>query len=249
MEMQVNPASSQHAVEAASFDRTVAEAAGRLSDGIHIWRFDLRGVIECDPGICSITEAQRARSFASRSDGTRYLRFRTLIRRVLAAYSGIPACDIKLIAAEDRAPQILNCALRFNISHSDMQLAVAVRSAGMVGIDIQQVRPTQDLALARSVFAPSEWRFLVGLPQREREQEFFRLWVCREAVLKAVGTGFRSYDLELRRSIEGQYMVSSQPRGWGKIGISEFAGPESLVGAVAWSVRTGSIDISYYIVN
>ena len=56
-------------------------------------------------------------------------------------------------------------------------------------------------AIARRFFAPGEQRRLFALGEAERYREFFRLWTCKEAFLKATGEGLsrslRSYEIEL----------------------------------------------------
>jgi 4'-phosphopantetheinyl transferase len=88
-------------------------------------------------------------------------------------------------------------ALRFSVAHSGGAMVVALARGVEVGIDIERRRalPIDPVALARAAFAPSELRRLAGLSPAEREECWLRLWVRREAVLKALGVGLRSPDL------------------------------------------------------
>lgn len=82
-------------------------------------------------------------------------------------------------------------ALRFNVSHSGEFLVVALALGHEVGIDIEEMR--QDLSyepMARRFFSPREREELFGLPQEEQLQAFYRCWTCKEAYLKATGSGF-----------------------------------------------------------
>ncbi|MCW8127256.1 4'-phosphopantetheinyl transferase family protein [Microbulbifer halophilus] len=76
----------------------------------------------------------------------------------------------------------------FNLSHSGPCLAVALADFP-VGVDIERQREMKDVeVLAREVFHPGEREWLVAQPCFLTA--FFRLWTVKEAILKAVGTGF-----------------------------------------------------------
>lgn len=76
----------------------------------------------------------------------------------------------------------------FNLSHSGSAVALAV-AAAEVGVDIERCRSMPHLeGLARLMFHPDEQRWLWA--GSAVEMRFFRLWTCKEALLKAAGTGF-----------------------------------------------------------
>ncbi|WP_433889029.1 4'-phosphopantetheinyl transferase family protein [Streptomyces sp. CA-111067] len=68
--------------------------------------------------------------------------------------------------------------------------AAAASVSGPVGIDVEPMRPVQDVdELAETVFAAVERHALAQLEGVERHRMFLRLWTRKEAVLKALGTG------------------------------------------------------------
>jgi len=239
----------EHLVGAHSFRQVVDAAATCLPGNLHLWQFDLDRHADLGLGGGSYAELRRASCIAAEFDRRRFLTSRALLREVLGAYSGIPSRQIEFLTADRRKPVVSGSTLSFNLSHSQTRLAIAIGSSGLLGVDIEHVRRTQDLVLARSTFDPSEVRFLESLSDRERQLEFFRHWVCREAVLKAVGVGFQGKGLALRRNSLGKYHVRVKPSGWGDIALAEFADENVLRGAICWSPPVAVQCIHHFLVN
>lgn len=85
-------------------------------------------------------------------------------------------------------PYVVDGSLHFNVSHSGDYALIAVSPEAPVGADIQQHRDrTRWQALAERFFAPEEAASLQSL------DDFYRLWVTKEAVLKALGTGISGH--------------------------------------------------------
>ena len=79
--------------------------------------------------------------------------------------------------------------LQFSLAHSGSfgLLAVAGRS---LGVDVERVDAAIDTQrLAARFFADGEIEYLQGLPSEERVSACFRLWVLKEAYVKAIGEG------------------------------------------------------------
>lgn len=73
----------------------------------------------------------------------------------------------------------------FSISHSGNYVAVMV---GEGGIDIQQVKNVSDGVIKRTL-SNAETEFLSSA--EDKTDAFFKIWTLKEAVAKAVGTGFK----------------------------------------------------------
>ena len=73
--------------------------------------------------------------------------------------------------------------IRFNISHCDEGIAVAV-SSGEVGIDIQGITEAKDGVMNR-VFLESERKFV--MTAADRNSEFTRIWSLKESAVKRRG--------------------------------------------------------------
>ncbi|MGH9607193.1 MAG: 4'-phosphopantetheinyl transferase family protein [Terracidiphilus sp.] len=82
----------------------------------------------------------------------------------------------------------------FNLAHSGdlavFALSHSSRNPFQVGVDVERLRPRPGgMDLARRFFHPDECAHLGSLPGHRREAEFLRIWVRKEACLKAVGAG------------------------------------------------------------
>lgn len=85
-------------------------------------------------------------------------------------------------------PYVVDGSLHFNLSHSGDYALIAVTPHAPVGVDIQQHRQrTRWRAIAERFFAPHEAASL------QNDADFYRLWVIKEAVLKALGTGLHGW--------------------------------------------------------
>jgi 4'-phosphopantetheinyl transferase len=154
-------------------------------------------------------ERQRAASFAVDEWRERWSAARGTLREVLGRALAIPPDAVRFRYATHGKPQLdLDCAplareLRFNISHSG-DLALIALGGVEVGADVERIKPRRTDDIARRFFAVGEQQRLFAFAPPRREVEFFRLWTCKEAFLKATGEGFsrstRSYEIELDAS-------------------------------------------------
>jgi len=75
-----------------------------------------------------------------------------------------------------------------SLTHGDGLAALACGPAnGAIGVDLERHRPRDVLALARFAFSPVELSALAALPETQRTQRFYTLWVIKEALAKALG--------------------------------------------------------------
>ena len=82
-------------------------------------------------------------------------------------------------------------SVNFNVSHSGRYGLIALAPAGRLGVDVEQVVPKRQLdSLIEAVMGPDERKELGEMGERARLRQFFRLWTCKEALVKALGTGF-----------------------------------------------------------
>ena len=82
----------------------------------------------------------------------------------------------------------------FNVSHSGNHGLMAFASNGRIGIDVEQRVLRRDIdRLIEAVFGQNEQADLSSRDARSRRFLFFKLWTIKEALIKALGTGF-SYD-------------------------------------------------------
>jgi 4'-phosphopantetheinyl transferase len=78
----------------------------------------------------------------------------------------------------------------FNMSHSG-GLAVFAFTAGCeVGVDVEHIRPLQDMQrIAERFFCSEEAQELMALPANQRDHGFYLGWTRKEAYIKAIGDG------------------------------------------------------------
>lgn len=83
----------------------------------------------------------------------------------------------------------------FNVSHSAphglIALASQGRPHGRIGIDAEVRRADRDFdGIASSVFGPEERAAVAAAWGEDKIRLFYRLWTLKEALIKALGTGF-----------------------------------------------------------
>lgn len=108
----------------------------------------------------------------------------------LAHWLDCAPAAVPLIRDARGAPQVPGTRLHTSLSHCDDAIAIAVSAAGPVGVDIESSRRAAGmLELAERICHPRELQVLAGLPERAHGPALLRLWVRKEAVLKAAGVG------------------------------------------------------------
>ena len=120
-------------------------------------------------------------------------------------------------------------ALSFSVSHSGSYGLIALAQAGRVGVDVEQIVPKRHLnALIEAVMGPDERRELDAMDDRAKLHQFFRLWTCKEALVKALGTGFST-------DVSGFQVPSNIRRGEA---VGEFRFPH--LPTIAWKLEAVS---------
>jgi 4'-phosphopantetheinyl transferase len=150
-------------------------------------------------------ELARARSFRIPQDRDRFLAGRALLRYVLTQRTGgsIPISSWRFREGSHGKP-ILDAglpALEFNLSHSEMCVAVGVGESHPLGVDLESIAPGDCHEIIPDVLTEQELSHL-QLYDRDRQGiEFARIWTVKEACAKALGLGasidFRGLEVEL----------------------------------------------------
>ena len=112
------------------------------------------------------------------------------LRHILAGYLGVAPADLVFVTSGHGKPSLTPSALRFNLSHSHGIGLCAVTLGREVGVDVEGIRPLDDLEdLAERVFSARERAALHSLAGTERVSGFFTAWARKEAFIKALGEG------------------------------------------------------------
>ena len=168
------------------------------SDEIHLW---LISVSADDPTLHSCfdsltsDETLRARRFLSEPTRRRFIITRAALRRILRGYHDKLPTDFPISTGTFGKPFLesaeLKAPLHFNVSHSGDLALMGFCVRAEIGVDIEEERRLTGLVeIGKKVFSEREFSFLQTLPESERRTAFFQLWTCKEASLKAEGTGF-----------------------------------------------------------
>lgn len=144
-----------------------------MDNGIHLWFF---------PGIILNRHANGINSGQPNSWSQS-----NLLRQLLSVYLQ-QSPDAMVIETEWMGRPILkNGGLHFSLSHSGADVLIALAHKP-IGVDIEQTGRQRDWpALAARYFSTAEQDWLRS--QKNLAGAFLRLWVAKEAILKAAGTG------------------------------------------------------------
>ncbi len=83
-------------------------------------------------------------------------------------------------------------SIRFSVSHSGRHGLIALSGRGRLGVDVEPRSTRRNLdVLIGETLTPVEQSRLAGADANRRRQLFFRLWTMKEALVKALGTGFQ----------------------------------------------------------
>jgi 4'-phosphopantetheinyl transferase len=143
-----------------------------------------------------LSEDERARAdrFVFGKDKRRFVTAHGALRLILGEYTGVDPHELSFAQGENGKPCLRPPAnegdVFFNLSHSGDYTLIAVTKCLRVGVDIEGIRSNIEyLELSRRFFSPSECAWLDSRPRSTQIAAFFRLWVVKEAFLKATGVG------------------------------------------------------------
>jgi len=146
-----------------------------------------------------LSEEERARAarFVRVDDRVTFTLARGALRAVLARYVDVEPPEIQIKFGPTGKPALLcqqgGSQLRFNLSHAHGRMLLSVTKDREVGIDLEQVRDDrQPLKLAERFYTAAEYEWIMSWPANDQAAQFYRLWVAKEACVKAQGTGIGS---------------------------------------------------------
>jgi len=162
---------------------------------------------------------------------------------ILSRYAEATTWEQKQAISVDgrETPPATERVLRFSVSHSGDCMLLAVACDGRVGIDIERLRQgVRAENLARRFFSEREGEGFFSLALDAREMAFFRTWVCKEAYLKAVGSGvgvpagLRRFSVSVGADRPPAILHTElEPGGVTSFSLYDIDVPEGYVGALA----------------
>ncbi|MCE7914049.1 MAG: hypothetical protein DYH15_05040 [Nitrosomonas sp. PRO4] len=205
--------------------------------GIEAWlvKLDLQLPIEkADFLILSESERVRAMSFETHADQVRSVATRAAVRKLIANKVAVPPNELKFATNQYGKPFLQGSAnIDFNVAHTGHYALIAISTIGQVGVDIENCSRQLDArALTEYVFTDVE-RQLGSLST----ENFFKHWVAKESVLKAVGIGISEHlqtiSILPAASNEMDYRIESDCHEWRDIKVWLIEVPDLYAAAVA----------------
>ncbi len=187
---------------------------------IHVWHATLAATPENLSGAAAMlppTEREKTALVSSEAQRARLTLSRAWVRGILAKYLSQSAPDITIRRSARGKPQVVakdnDTPLQFSVSHSADHMLVAVTRSDDVGVDLERMTRLADVErIAARFFARGEYDALLALPADQRADAFFRAWVRKESVVKALGTGiaaaFDAFTVALGKDVQQEIDVT-----------------------------------------
>jgi 4'-phosphopantetheinyl transferase len=142
----------------------------------------------------SLQEQERAARLVLERDRGRFVAARGLLRSILGSCLGTEPHKVEFAYSAKGKPALGGAhathELQFNLAHSGGLGLFVVARQGLVGVDVEELRPIPDVAgLAAPFFSARESAEINNASGGEQARQFFKLWTRKEAWLKAAGEG------------------------------------------------------------
>ncbi len=162
----------------------------------------------------STAERDRAKRFVQAKDRILFALTRAVLRALLSEATSVPADQILFAQAHYGKPRLAGIGgPHFNVSHSGSWALIGISESRPIGVDIELMRKTgSELELARSFFSDAEYHALEGLENSKLLEAFYKIWTCKEAVLKAFGAGISDHLKDFSVELSGErYAIHAEP--------------------------------------
>lgn len=139
-------------------------------------------------------ERERRQRFRLPKSRLIYLVARALLRMTLSRYADVEPARWHFETNDYGRPYIaapeIDRDLRFNLSHTDGLVVLAITEGCEIGVDVESIHRQLDTAeIAPTVFEASELSAFRTAPEAQRRDMFFAFWTLKEAYIKARGMG------------------------------------------------------------
>jgi phosphopantetheinyl transferase len=178
-----------------------------------------------DLGRLHASESARLAAMSDEKQRVAYAARHLVLRRLLAAYTGVPAADLAFHVLPGGKP-VLAYGMdgpHFSISSSQGYLLAALSWDQPVGADLEAIRTDVGVrSVSQQYFSPVELGTLAAEPEAGRLMRFFQIWTRKEALLKLHGLG-----------LNGLAQLKDPACPLNKAWIEDLQLPHGLAGSVA----------------
>jgi 4'-phosphopantetheinyl transferase len=193
---------------------------------VHLYYADRRALADAAvEALVTADDRKRVTATMHARRSAEYLAGRALLRHALACHTGRSAASFRIETSPDGKPF---CARgpALSVSHSGDILVCAVAESGAIGVDVETGAPRAVAAVAQRYFTADEARWVAADPV----PRFRRLWVLKEAYLKALGVGLAGGLSSLECRIEPPTVVARTAEGLAAPQLALLQGNDCSVG-------------------
>ena len=170
----------------------------KLVDRCDVWGIAFDDCLLTMAELCerlSVDECERVERYRIDKPKRQFAICRAALRGILADYLRIAPHEVRFQIGANGKPILAgDSAIHFNVTHSGNFALVAI-APRRVGIDIEVLREVSNMdGLVERFFGHEEKETYRNLVEPQRSRGFFRAWTCKEALMKAVGTGLQHVD-------------------------------------------------------
>lgn len=225
------------------------------NDEIHVWCFPLDGSalpVTALAALLSADERDRAARFHFEKDRSHYVIAHAVLRQLLSRYTQHAPEQFQFDIGPNGKPSLPTAyggdRLQFNLSHSHNRALCAVANHRDLGVDLEWIRPLDDLEkIVDKFFSQSEREQLFQLEANLRLTAFYHCWTRKEAYIKACGAGLSlpldQFDVALLPGQPACFLTingsASEAQHWflrGLLPANNFVGAVAVPGS-NWTVK------------
>jgi len=209
---------------------------------VEVHWFDLRDPTLLSPDELSPDEHRRTARLQTDILRRRYTASHVALRRLLSSRLGVaePGC-LALSMHRGVKPRLCSppSSLTFSLSRTGDMAAVALGDGVEVGIDVEADHPAfESQGLHEAILTPFERAAVADLGAWERGSAAQRFWVRKEAIVKALGTGFNGSPSSIAAGhplhASGLQTCGTRNVRWMDVAVPH----ERFAAAVAWCAPT-----------
>lgn len=188
------------------------------AEAVHVWLIgaDLPAAVLAElADLLDDDERRRVGAMPAEPARRRFIAAHGATRRIVGEWLGTRPERLRWRPGAHGKPELDHprTGLRVNLSHSGDLVIVALTQRRPVGVDIQQLAGRADpRRLAARYFPDPEARFVAEGDRATRTDRFVRLWVRKEACVKAVG-GRLLQGMRLPVASAGTRVLVNDPTG------------------------------------